>query len=76
MESRLTILFLLPVVLNLVMVISIWLYYSNRRRQSEKNQGEGKIYRCENCNLVYVERRLYPVLECPRCLHPNTAIRR
>jgi hypothetical protein len=76
MQSRLVILFLLPVVFNLLVVIGIWLYYSNRRRESDSSTGEGKIYRCENCNLVYVERRLYPVLECPRCQHPNAAIRR
>ena len=76
MTGHLVILFLLPVIFNLVMVFAIWLYYSNRRQESDKSFGEGKIYRCENCNLVYVERRLYPVLECPRCQHPNKAIRR
>lgn len=76
MVRSLPLLFLLPVFVNLVLVIGAWLYYNNRRPEEENHPGEGKIYRCENCNLVYAERRLYPVLECPRCRHPNTAIRR
>lgn len=76
MEINLSVLFVLPVFVNLVLVIGAWLYYTNRRPEMEKHPGEGKIYRCENCNLVYVERRLYPMLECPRCHHPNPAIRR
>jgi len=76
MNGQIHLLFILPVVFNLVMVIGAWMYYSNRRLSQQRDSGEGKIYRCENCNLVYVERRLYPVLECPRCHHPNTAIRR
>ncbi len=68
--------FLLPVLLSLGMVIALWLYYTNRRPEVEKHPGEGKIYRCEHCGLVYAERRMYPVLECPRCRHPNPAIRR
>ena len=76
MDGPLDTLFLLPVTLNLVVVMGAWMYYSNRRLNPGRESGEGKIYRCEHCNLVYVERRLYPVLECPRCHHPNTAIRR
>lgn len=68
--------FILPLALSLGMVIGLWLYYNLRRPEMDKHPGEGKIYRCENCQLVYVERRLYPLLECPRCHHPNPAIRR
>ena len=76
MDATLTIVFLGPVWMTLVLVISAWLYYNYRRPEVEKVSGEGNIYRCEHCNSVYVERRLYPVLECPRCHHPNKAIRR
>ncbi len=76
MVDPLDMIFLGPVILNLMVVIAVWMYYNNRRLDQQRESGEGKIYRCENCNLVYVERRLYPVLECPRCHHPNTAIRR
>lgn len=76
MISPLVILFVGPVVFNLVVVIAVWMYYTNRRTDSQRETGDGKIYRCENCNLVYVERRLYPVLECPRCRHSNAAVRR
>lgn len=68
--------FLGPVVILLGLVAGLWLYYESRRAESDKHPGEGKIYRCEHCRLVYVERRLYPLLECPRCHHPNQAIRR
>lgn len=76
MNVEFTVLFILPVALNLLLVIGAWLYYNNRRLEMEKHPGEGKIYRCEHCQLVYVERRMYPILECPRCQHTNTAIRR
>lgn len=68
--------FLLPVAATLGIILALWLYYTNRRSGLEKRPGEGKIYRCENCRLVYVERRLYPLMVCPRCQHPNSAIRR
>lgn len=76
MENSFAPLFLLPVIIHLVVVLGAWLYYDNRRSEADARGGEGKIYRCEKCNLVYVERRHYPVLECPRCKHPNAAIRR
>jgi len=72
----LVILFVAPVAFILVVVIGLWLYYSMRGHGQPQDSGDGKIYRCGNCGMVYVERRLYPVLECPRCHHPNTAIRR
>jgi len=68
--------FLLPAAGTLGIIFTLWLYYANRRPDLEKYPGEGRIYRCENCRLVYVERRLYPLMECPRCKHPNPAIRR
>lgn len=68
--------FLLPLAAMLGIMTGLWWYYANRGRDEEKHPGEGKIYRCEHCRLVYVERRMYPLLECPRCRHPNAAIRR
>jgi Zn finger protein HypA/HybF involved in hydrogenase expression len=64
------------VVIQLALLIIGWLTYANRRQRLEKHPGEGKLFRCEQCQLVYADRRLYPVLECPRCHHPNTALRR
>lgn len=76
MSDSLLFFFLLPVSINLVVVIGAWVYYNNRSLGADRLPGEGKIYRCEKCGLVYAERRHYPVLECPRCKHPNTAVRR
>ncbi len=76
MELTLTGYFVLPVFLSLGMVVGLWVYYTRRRPEMEKHPGEGKIYRCERCQMVYVERRLYPTLACPRCHYENSAIRR
>jgi hypothetical protein len=76
MEISITAYFLLPVAASVGMIVILWLYYGNRRLDEDKRGGEGMIYRCEHCQFVYVERRLYPLLECPRCHHPNPAIRR
>lgn len=76
MTITLTTFFLLPLVVMLGMIFTLWIYYGRRRTDQDRAAGEGKIYRCENCRMVYVERRMYPVLECPRCHHPNQAIRR
>ncbi len=76
MSISLTSYFLLPLAAMLAMMFGLWLYYARRERDEEKHPGEGKIYRCEHCRLVYVERRMYPLLECPRCRHSNAAIRR
>lgn len=76
MDLTVTSYFLLPVAISLGMIVSLWLYYNNRRMDERGRVGEGMIYRCEHCQHVYVERRMYPLLECPRCRHPNPAIRR
>jgi hypothetical protein len=76
MTLTVTAYFVLPLLLALGMIVFLWFYYANRRHSSDRYPGEGKIYRCEHCRLVYVERRMYPLLECPRCHHPNQAIRR
>lgn len=76
MSGSFALFFLLPVSVALGIIFVLWLYYANRRTGLEKQAGEGKIYRCENCRHVYVERRLYPLMVCPRCQHPNSAIRR
>jgi hypothetical protein len=76
MNGWLDALFVWPVSVNVFLVIGAWLYYVNRRPEMQKHPGEGKIYHCKKCGMVYVERRLYPVLECPRCQHPNAAVRR
>ncbi|HMP88797.1 MAG TPA: hypothetical protein PJ991_01280 [Kiritimatiellia bacterium] len=76
LNASLYMLFVFPLLIALTCMVVVWLYYNYRRPEVEKVSGEGNIYRCENCQSVYVERRLYPVLECPRCRHPNAAIRR
>jgi len=76
MELSVTTFFLLPVSLSLGMVFGFWVYYTKRKAGVENHAGEGRIYRCGHCQHVYVTRRRYPVLECPRCHHPNPAIRR
>ncbi len=68
--------FIWPAGVILAVLIALWLFYDTRASTRDKPAMGGRIYRCEHCRLVYAERRNYPVLECPRCHHPNPAIRR
>ncbi len=68
--------FLLPAGLNLVVILLLWLYYSNRTEGLEKPVAEGRLYRCSQCGYVYIETFGRPGTECPRCGAYNDAIKR
>lgn len=77
LELAPTTFFLLPVAVGVGIIFALWLYYDHRRLDDDAQSGTGRmIYRCEHCQHVYVEQRMYPLLECPRCRHPNPAVRR
>jgi hypothetical protein len=56
-----------PVILNLVVIFSCWLYYSNRSGWSDLPEGAGAVYRCDRCGHVYEGDRQQPRSACPRC---------
>lgn len=49
---------------------------ASRRHPLPSRARRANIYRCEQCNHVYVDPRVVPLSRCVRCRCLNEAIRR
>lgn len=75
-EVSLPHLILIPLVFNLAIILSCWMYYHFAHHSRRVVRTRSRIYRCSVCENVYVEERDVPLARCPRCGHNNEAIRR
>lgn len=63
-----------PAVFNLVVILGLWLYYSNRSGWSDQPEPPGSVYRCDACGRVYEDNRQQPRTACPDCGRFNDAV--
>ena len=75
-EVSFTNLILVPLVFNLVVLFSCYVYYSATRFARGVRERRTRIYRCQVCEHVYVDDRDVPLARCPRCGCLNDAVRR
>ncbi|HBA83301.1 MAG TPA: hypothetical protein DCZ95_04320 [Verrucomicrobia bacterium] len=68
--------YLLPLVLNLVVLTICGLYYSHKFGGTKASLTGQNIYRCSGCGHVYVDDRDVPLARCNRCGIMNEAVKR
>ncbi|MFT5122649.1 MAG: transposase-like protein [Kiritimatiellia bacterium] len=75
MTLPITWIILIPMVCYMVGILCCSLVYRMERlpRRSTK---KANIYRCSECNSVYVDLRKVPLTRCPHCRCLNEAIKR
>lgn len=64
----------MPLLVLLVFLGVCSLYYTIITSRSRR-KGRKRIYRCDNCQRVYVEARHIPLAQCPSCGKSNESIR-
>ena len=75
-EVSYTNLILVPMAFNLLILLICYVYYSARRAARRVKQQPSRLYRCQQCDHVYVDIRDVPLARCPRCDSLNEALRR
>ncbi len=75
-EVPLQYLILIPLVFNLAILMTCYVYYTARRVARRARQRSTRLYRCQLCEHVYVDARDVPLARCPRCGCLNEAMKR
>ena len=66
----------IPLVLNLMIILTCYVYYATLRVARHAVRRRTRIYRCEVCEHVYGDDRDVPLARCPRCGCLNEAVKR
>ena len=75
MKPSMEMVFLMPMVGQMLVIVFCYFYYSLRKAPTPTS-ARAKIYRCVVCKYVYVDERKVPLSRCSRCGCLNEAIKR